>query len=175
MLLGSAVLAGLVSSSAMAGIVLLPGAAVAFAADTAVPLDAWSSVLACAMIAIAAYFLLRRQGSFGRLWQWTVLAVGTGAAIAGLRQVDLISSASALPALPGLSFPSPNFIIVPCNGSPIQVPNSTGQLIHIVSVTWTGIGSCGPAISTTPTCAPGVPLAAGASCYLQLDPPSPSA
>ena len=169
-LLGSTVLAALASPSAMAG----NSVTISFAGDTAVPLDHWSTVLAFAMIAIAAYFLLRRQGKFGRLWQWIVLAIMAGAGTLGLQRYDLISPAYAL--IPGLTFPSPStFINIPCNGSPFPVLNASGQTIRITGVTWSGIGTCSTTGAATPQCAPGLSLAAGANCNLQLTPSQPPA
>jgi len=164
--LGFTVLAALASPSAMAG----SNVTITFGTDAPVPLDHWSSVLAFGMIAIAAYFLLRRQGTSGRLWQWVMAAVVAGAGTYGLGQYDLINSAHA--AYLNLMTQSPFYGYAACDSTPYPFTNGTGQTIRITGVTWGGVGnSCQPGDPTpaTPQCAPGLSLAPNAGCFLQLN------
>jgi len=156
------ILTALASPCAMAG--SSNNVTLTFINGAAVPLDHWSSMLAFGMIAIAAYFLLRRQGNFGRLWQWVVVAMVAGAGAYGLRQYDLIGSAYATAALT-----SPYSTRVSCPQS-LLFANTTSQTIQITGVTWNTaqIGTCFTGGNSVPQCAPGLSLVPSAGCYLQL-------
>ena len=165
------VLAALASPSAMAG----GNVTITFTNDIPVPLDHWSSVLAFGMIAIAAYFLLRRQGSFGRLWHWVVMAVVAGGGAYGLWQHDLIGTAYAGSSNDMDASPFNGYASCDSTPSPYPFANATGQTIRITAVTWGNITPCTPMVpATTPQCAPGVTLAPGTSCYLELRDNSPA-
>jgi hypothetical protein len=147
------------------------GVAIGFAADpTSVPLDHWTSAVACGLIAIAAYFLLRRQSKFGRFSLWAMLAMLAGIGAYGLRDYDWISAAQATVAVVEVSLSaSPTAVdlqtLYSCNAL-LHATNQTGHPVSITSIAWALPCTDGGTPYLTPRCALGLPLAAGADCYL---------
>jgi hypothetical protein len=103
-------------------------------------------------------------------------AVVAGAGTYGLGQYDMIGSAHAIVSNDMSASPYNGF--APCNTptpSPYPFSNATSQTIRITGVTWGSIAPCTPMVPTTaPQCVPGLSLAPGASCYLELSDSSPA-
>jgi hypothetical protein len=149
-----------------------PTIVVAFTgASTAVPLDPWTSVAAALFILVVAGTIFRRRlagRAVGRgLWLAAIAAV-TGAAMTGL-PVDAIRSAYAPPATPLPLSSSPASVVIGSGFASLLAQNVTGANITILSVAITN-PAVGQSIQTPPTtCAPGLVLAPGQTCLIQVD------
>lgn len=137
----------------------------------AVPLDLWSSLAAGLLIAAAAYAYFRHRGvvRFGRLSAWLAVIAAAVGTVIGASRLDVIATAQAIAQPPLLLTSSPASIALVASSQLIEAQNATGRTIKILAVTLINpLPNQFIELIEGNNCVPGLVLAAGNSCFVQV-------